>query len=127
MVVFRAFLCSVILAASSASYGAYYRGGALLPLKTLSTGSEFVCRTGTTPNDRRGVSLYNDANKIPAAYRTPLNLVGSLNTTRLAIEQRATDLSHYEIVPVLAECNGTTKMTQATYESLLKGVTLTAQ
>ena len=74
-----------------------------------------------------GTQLYNVASKVPAAYQTPLNLVGSLNTTRLAIEQRATDLAHYEIVPVLAECNGTTQMTQATYETLLKGVTLTAQ
>ena len=74
-----------------------------------------------------GTQLYNVASKVPAAYQTPLNLVGSLNTTRLAIEQRATDLAHYEIVPVLAECNDTTKMTQATYETLLKGVTLTAQ
>lgn len=123
MAVFRTFLCSAILVASSASYGAYYRGGALLPVKT----GEFVCRTGTTPNDRRGVSLFNIASKIPAQYQNPLNLVGSLNTTRLAIEQRATDPAHFEIVPVLAECNGTTKMTQATYETLLKGVTLTAQ
>jgi hypothetical protein len=123
MLSLRAVLCCAVLASSSISYGAYYRGGALLPLKT----GEFVCRTGTTPNDRRGASLFNDANQVPAAYRTPLNLVGSLNTTRLTIEQRGTNQAHFEIVPVLSECNGTTKMTQATYESLLKGVTLTAQ
>ncbi len=123
MIPIRTLLVVACLFSSSVSYAAYYRGGPLLPLKT----GEFVCRAGTTPNDRRGVSIFNDANKVPAAYRTPLNLVGSLNTTRLAIEQRATDLTHYEIVPVLAECNGTTKMTQATYETLLKGVTLTAK
>jgi hypothetical protein len=76
------------------------------------------------------VSLFAERERrlmIVAAYRTPLNLVGSLNTTRLTIEQRGTNQAHFEIVPVLSECNGTTKMTQATYESLLKGVTLTAQ
>jgi hypothetical protein len=124
MVALRTLLCSaVLLASTTAAFGAYYRGGALLPVKT----GEFVCRAGTTPNDRRGVSLFNVSSKIPAAYQNPLNLVGSLNTTRLAIEQRATDLAHFEIVPVLAECNGATVMTQATYETLLKGVTLTAQ
>jgi hypothetical protein len=119
----RIVLCSAVLFTSSASYAAYYRGGALLPVKT----GEFICKVGTTANSRRGVSLFNDSSKIPSNYQNPLNLVGNLNTTRLAIEQRASDTAHFEIVPVLAECNGTTQMTQATYETLLKGVTLTAQ
>jgi hypothetical protein len=117
------FSCIVLAATNSVAHGAYYRGGALTPTVT----GEYTCKIGTDNNSRRGVSLFTVISKIPARFAGNTFTVGNLNTVRLAIEQRASDPEHYEIVPVLAECNGAKQMDLATYESLLKGVTLVKQ
>jgi hypothetical protein len=52
-----------------------------------------------------------------------------MDSHRLAmnLDYKTDSWSCFEIVPVLAEHNGTTQMTQGTYETLLKGVNLTAK
>jgi hypothetical protein len=113
-------VCAALLITSSASYGTYYRGTqSLLPVKT----GEFKCNATT----RRGVSLDTSltslTTKVPA-FTNNYTTVGNLNTTRLTIEQQGANPTHYEIMPTLAECTGPKFMDQATYEALLKGVTL---
>jgi hypothetical protein len=110
----------VLLLTSAAGYGTYYRGTqSLLPVKT----GEFKCSATT----RRGVSLFNSLttlNTKTPQYSNDYTIVGNLNTTRLVFEQQGADLTHYEIMPTPAECAGPKFMDQATYESLLGGVTL---
>jgi hypothetical protein len=120
MKMIQSIVCAALIMTSSVGYGAYYRGTqSLLPLKT----GEFKC-TSTT---RRGVSLDSSltslTTKVPA-FTNDYTIVGALNTTRLVIEQQGTNATHYEIMPTLAECAGPKFMDQATYETLLSGVTL---
>jgi hypothetical protein len=120
MKILQYIVCAVLIMTSSVGYGAYYRGTqSLLPLKT----GEFKC-TATT---RRGVSLDSSLTSLTAkvpAFANDYTIVGTLNTTRLKIEQQGTNPTHYEIMPNLAECAGPKLMDQATYETLLRGITL---
>jgi hypothetical protein len=120
MKMIKSIVCAALIMTSSAGYGAYYRGTqSLLPVKT----GEFKCSATT----RRGVSLDSSLTSLTAkvpAFANDYTIVGSLNTTRLVIEQQGTNPTHYEIMPAPAECAGPKFMDQATYETLLGGVTL---